>query len=117
MGNKHMDKNTVAVTVTILDREYAVSCPRGQEMALLDSAKRVDKEMRKVRDSGKVFGIDRIGVMVSLNLAYELLQCQQGVSPGEQDAQTGERLQKLQADMTSALKLYRPTQPMTTNDG
>ncbi|EQD50937.1 Cell division protein ZapA-like protein, partial [mine drainage metagenome] len=30
--------------------------------------------MREVRDSGKVVGLDRVAVMVALNMANELLQ-------------------------------------------
>ena len=33
--------------------------------------------MREIRDSGKVVGLDRIAVMVALNLANELVQLRQ----------------------------------------
>lgn len=67
------DKKTVAVKVQIFGREYPVACPQGEEHALLQSAKYVDSEMHKVRQNGKVVGTDRIAVMVSLNIAHELL--------------------------------------------
>ncbi len=67
------NEQAVAMKVSIFGREYPVACPSGEENALLHSAKFVDNEMRKVRESGKVIGSDRIAVMVSLNIAHELL--------------------------------------------
>ena len=64
--------NTVAVK--ILDKEYQVACPEEQEEALVTSAKYLDKQMRGIRDTGKVIGIERIAVMAALNISYELLQ-------------------------------------------
>lgn len=61
------------VIVKILDKEYQVACPPDQERALLDAARHLDKQMRSVRDSGKVIGLERIAVMVALNTTYELL--------------------------------------------
>lgn len=68
-----MDKHIKAVTIRILDKDYMVACPEGEQEALQASSRRVDKEMRKIRDSGKVLGTDRIAVMVALNLAHELM--------------------------------------------
>lgn len=61
------------VIVHILDKDYQVACPPDQERALLDAARHLDKQMRAVRDSGKVIGLERIAVMVALNTTYELL--------------------------------------------
>ena len=61
------------VVVKILDKEYQVACPPDQERALLDAARHLDKQMRAVRDGGKVIGLERIAVMVALNTTYELL--------------------------------------------
>ena len=61
------------VIVKILDKEYQVACPPEQERALLDAARHLDKQMRAVRDSGKVIGLERIAVMVALNTTHELL--------------------------------------------
>ncbi len=62
------------VTVKILDKDYQVACPTEQEPGLIEAARYLDKQMRGVRDSGKVIGLERIAVMVALNTAYELLQ-------------------------------------------
>jgi len=62
------------VSVRILEKEYFVACPYEERSALLDSAEFLNARMREIRDSGKVVGLDRIAVMVALNLANELLQ-------------------------------------------
>ena len=61
------------VSVSILDRDYQVSCPPGEEEALHSSARLLDQQMRLIRENGKVFGMDRIAVMAALNIAHELL--------------------------------------------
>lgn len=62
------------LTVTILDKEYQVACPEEQQAELIVSAKYLDKQMRSIRDTGKVIGLERIAVMAALNISYELLQ-------------------------------------------
>ena len=68
------------ITVRILDKEYQVACPEDQQAELVVSAKYLDKQMRSIRDTGKVIGLERIAVMAALNISYELLQA------SEQDA-------------------------------
>ena len=62
------------ISVRILDKEYQVACPEDQQEELVVSAKYLDKQMRSIRDSGKVIGLERIAVMAALNISYELLQ-------------------------------------------
>ena len=54
------------VTVKILDKDYQVACPEEQEAELVVSAKYLDKQMRGIRNSGKVIGLERIAVMAAL---------------------------------------------------
>ena len=68
------EKESTAVTVRILDKEYFVSCPPDERPDLLDSAEYLSKKMREIRDTGKVVGADRIAVMAALNMANELLR-------------------------------------------
>lgn len=60
--------------VTILDREYQVSCPDDERDALMASARYLDDQMRIIRESGKVVGLERIAVMAALNITHEMLQ-------------------------------------------
>lgn len=73
------------VNIRILDKEYQVSCPPDERNALLDAAKTLDEQMRTIRNSGSVIGLERIAVMAALNLTYELSKLEdqtanQGVS-------------------------------------
>ena len=62
------------MNVSILDKDYRVSCPPGEQSALLESARYLDGRMREVRDSGKIIGAERIAVITALNMANDLLQ-------------------------------------------
>lgn len=61
------------VSVKILDKEYQVACPADQEAELLTSARYLDQQMRSIRESGKVIGLERIAVMAALNISHELI--------------------------------------------
>ncbi|MFN2287654.1 MAG: cell division protein ZapA [Chromatocurvus sp.] len=62
------------VSVTILDKSYQVACPEDQQADLVLSANYLDSQMRAIRDSGKVIGLERIAVMAALNISHELLR-------------------------------------------
>jgi cell division protein ZapA len=69
--------NTAAakqIEVQIMGQSYLLACPPGGESALLDAVERVDTAMCRIRDAGKVKARDRIAVLASLNLAFELSQ-------------------------------------------
>lgn len=73
------------VSVRILEKEYQFSCPVDERAALLDSAEYLNAEMKKIRDSGKVIGLDRIAVMAALNMANELLRLRaREAGPGDE---------------------------------
>lgn len=72
------------VTVKILEKEYQVACPAEQEAELMVSAKYLDKQMRGIRETGKVIGLERIAVMAALNISYELLQASEHGESGEE---------------------------------
>lgn len=71
-----MRKEPTQVRIHILDKEYLVACPESQREELMESASMLDGKMRKIRDSGKVIGAERIAVMAALNIAHELVQFQ-----------------------------------------
>ena len=77
------------VTVHILDKEYQVACPEEQQAELVVSAKYLDKQMRTIRDTGKVIGLERIAVMAALNISYELLQASEQGIVGQTGAEEG----------------------------
>lgn len=102
-----MKNKTRPVTVRILDKDYMVACPEGEQDALTASAQRVDKEMRRIRDSGKVLGTDRIAVMVALNLAHEILMQDLSAPADNLMPATLTSLQDLQQRMDLALAKHK----------
>ncbi|EAQ96421.1 cell division protein ZapA [Congregibacter litoralis] len=75
-------------SVTILEKEYQVACPKDQQAELLLSARHLDEQMRAIRATGKVIGLERIAVMAALNISHELLQARNGVAAGDKDKAT-----------------------------
>ena len=62
------------INISILDKDYKVACPPGEQSALLESAKFLDSKMREVRDTGNIMGSERIAVITALNMANDLLR-------------------------------------------
>ncbi|MFI3184519.1 MAG: cell division protein ZapA [Methylococcaceae bacterium] len=67
-----MKNNPQPLSLLIMGKEYKIACTADEQGDLLQSAAQLDVQMRKMRDSGKVAGADRIAVMAALNLAHEL---------------------------------------------
>jgi cell division protein ZapA len=62
------------IEVQIMGQSYLLGCPEGGEARLRDAVERVDLTMNRIRDAGKVRARDRIAVLASLHLAYDLGQ-------------------------------------------
>jgi len=62
------------INISILDKDYKVACPPGEQSALLESARFLDHKMREVRDAGTIMGSERIAVITALNMANDLLK-------------------------------------------
>jgi cell division protein ZapA len=92
------------VTVKILDKDYQVACPPEQERGLIDAARHLDKQMRTVRDSGKVIGLERIAMMVALNTAYQLLN--KDTQAGETSQAALDDVKKLSDRIDDALQRF-----------
>ena len=96
------------IEVQIMGQSYLLGCPDGGEPQLRDAVERVDAAMCKIRDAGKVKARDRIAVLASLNLAFDLAAQQAAAvaapaatpapaatEPGEVDAKSAQLIQKL----------------------
>ncbi len=90
------------MSVRILEKEYFVACPYEERAALLDSAEFLNARMREIRDSGKVVGLDRIAVMVALNLANELLRVRE--RDGKADGELTGRVRSMRERVESTLE-------------
>ena len=102
----------VPVQVKILDKEYQVACPEEERAGLVASAQHLNDRMLEIRQSGKVFGADRIAVMAALNIAHELLQSKGGAEEAEQlDRRVDERLRVLEERVARSLAETELPQP------
>lgn len=95
------DKNS-RVTVTILDKDYQVACRPDEKYALTQAASDLDSRMRAVRLSGSIVGLDRIAVMVALNLCHELHQVKADLDK-KTDAIAPEALDRILKKIEAAL--------------
>ena len=69
------------IEVQIMGQSYLLGCPEGGEAQLREAVERVDAAMCKIRDAGKVKARDRIAVLASLNLAFDLVQREAAPAP------------------------------------
>lgn len=66
-----MSKSIQAVSLSILGKEYRIACAKEEQESLIRTAETLDLQMRKIRDTGKVVGAERIAVLAALNLATD----------------------------------------------
>jgi cell division protein ZapA len=90
------------ISITILDKEYKVACPAGEQAALLASAKYLDERMREIRDSGNILGSERIAVITALNIANDFLNTSDAVKGISDDLSP--RLKGLEIKISRALE-------------
>ena len=76
------------IEVQIMGQSYLLGCPDGGEAQLREAVDRVDAAMCKIRDAGKVKARDRIAVLASLNLAFDLVQRDAAPPPAPAPAPT-----------------------------
>ena len=63
-----------SLDVTIMGREFRVTCKLGEERELRDAVAYVDTQMKEIRDSLRQNNAERIAVMTALNIAHDLLR-------------------------------------------
>ncbi len=97
------DKSTVIVN--ILDRDYQVSCPPEQKAELEASAQHLDHQMRKIRETGKVIGLERIAVMAALNITHDLLE--KKPHPAKDRGTDADQIRRLNNKLDTALQRFR----------
>ena len=91
------------IEVQIMGQSYLLGCPDGGEAQLREAVERVDAAMCKIRDAGKVKARDRIAVLASLNLAFDLVQREAApaaapaaaTAAGPDDARASQLIQRL----------------------
>ena len=96
-----MSSEVRPVTVTILDKEYHISCPEDEHDQLHKAAGLLNQKMHELKGSGKVVGTERIAVMAALNIASELLACRSSTSAYSNTVDAAVR--RLQSKIDAAL--------------
>ena len=72
------------VTVRILDKDYQVACAPEEVESLNAAARLLNDNMARIRETGKVVGLDRIAVMAALNIANDYLRIRSASTATEQ---------------------------------
>lgn len=86
-------------SVSILDKEYQVACSPEEQHELMRAAGELDSRMRTVRKSGAIVGLERIAIMVALNLCHEL----QSLGGAEDSAETAAALERMNKKLNDVL--------------
>ncbi|MEL0152159.1 MAG: cell division protein ZapA [Halieaceae bacterium] len=71
------------VSIDILDKSYQVACEPEQEAELRQAASDLDDQMRAIRSTGKVIGLERVAIMAALNLSHQVLVMKSGGQPDD----------------------------------
>jgi cell division protein ZapA len=67
-------ETSLTFDVTILGREFKVACKESERAELAEAVAYLDRQMREIRDRGRISGGERIAVMAALNIAHDLLR-------------------------------------------
>ncbi|MDD2760019.1 MAG: cell division protein ZapA [Methylomonas sp.] len=95
-----MSKTMQPVSLNILGKEYKIACAADEREGLIRTAQELDRQMRKIRDTGKVAGTERIAVLAALNLAHDGGPAKSNVP----DAELGQRLNALRLKIENVLE-------------
>ena len=93
------------VTVSILDKSYQVNCAPDEVKALRESAQYLDEKMREVKTNSNVLGLDRLAVMVALNITNDLLL--QSDNTAELEKSHLDQLKTLDGKLDQAIARFR----------
>jgi len=92
---------TKGINISILGRDFSVSCPPDEQEDLLQAAEHLDKNMKEIQKTGKIIGTERCAIMAALNITNELLQLKRATADQE-DMQ--DRLESLRSRIDDALQ-------------
>jgi cell division protein ZapA len=96
-----MSEKAKALDVSILGRNYRVTCADDEREALLAAVAYVDKKMTEIKAASKVAATERVAVMAALNIANELLSVKLG--GGFDIAELKRRMNSVQSKLDQAL--------------
>jgi len=100
-----MSDEVDTVNISILGRDYQISCPPAEEEALRKSAKYLDSQMAMVKKRGSTLAYEKVAVMAALNICHELMQKSQEAESSEHSSL--DKIQSLQEKIELALQNSR----------
>jgi cell division protein ZapA len=65
------NENEDAMNITVMGREFYVSCPHDEREELLQAAVYLDKKIQEIKAEGKVVSSERILIIAALSLSHE----------------------------------------------
>lgn len=99
------DSTRRPVRITILGKEYHIVCPQDEKADLLEAARQLEAKMDEIRNSGRVFGAERIAVMAALNVTHELILSGRNISQDViLEPEVQDRIGKINARIDSVLE-------------
>ena len=90
-----------AVVVKIMGKEFQVACKPAEREALINAADELDSRMRTIRDAGAIIGLERIAIMVAINLCHELNEIRPDNETSSSDALIERLTHKIEAALAS----------------
>ena len=100
-----MTTDAKPVSVTILDKEYLISCTEQEREQLYTAVEHLNNKMQEIKESGNVIGTERIAVMAALNIASEFLTYKH--ENADYTSKVDDTVQRLQSKINDALTLGR----------
>ena len=97
-------KNQNSLSIIILDKEYRVACPPGEQDNLQASANELNKKLTEIKTKGAVIGTERIAIMAALNLCHEMLT---GKALQSEHAELNTRIESLSDKIDSSISEFR----------
>lgn len=68
-----MSKNKSTMNISIMEREFCISCPDEEREEIQLAVAYLDKKIQEVKEEGKVVGSERIAIIAALSITHELL--------------------------------------------
>lgn len=96
--------NKDSLSIIILDKEYRVACPPGEQDSLQASANELNKNLTEIKRKGAVIGTERIAIMAALNLCHEMLT---GKSLQADHAELNTRIDSLSDKIDSSINEFQ----------
>ena len=95
-----------SVTISILGKDYQISCPPEEEEGLRQSARYLNEQMTSIKSRGATLGFEKVAVLAALNISHELIKQSSGQSAAQDNSKDIKQLQdKIDAALVRARQM------------